>query len=802
MLYDYGEQFHIDISKGKTPSKFVFKGKKYRISIISETIIRFEYSEDGSFNDFPTFFACNRSFGKPIIGVKEDDRILSIKTKYFIIEYEKEKPFVGTKIVPNQNLKVNLVGTEREWYFNHPEAKNYKASSYSLDDFNKDIILDKGLYSIDGFSSFDDSKTPIITNVGNIISPNYKNVDTYLFIYDKDYGHALKDYYNLTGFPPLIPRYALGAWWYKNNGYKEADFKKLVQEFKDHNIPLSVILLGDKNKVFTPNSKVSFTIDEQKIPNIKEFTDYMHKNHISIGMNIKTEGNISIKESNYNNFISMYGKDSGKEIPINAFSYKFLDSFLKTIINPLQENGIDFFWVDDNNKANKILNYTMNYYLFNNMNRYQTKRNFLFSRNNGIAAHKLGALYSGETKVSYKTLKFLPYFNSNGANIGLSWWSHDVGGYKDGLEDPELFLRNVQFGTFSPILRLSSDSGKYYKRKPWRWDAKTNSIASDYIRLRYQLIPYIYSEAKKYTQIGAPLIQPLYYKYPETYDEPLYKNEYYFGKELLVCPITVSKDDIMNRVVQKIFLPKGVWYDFKTGKKFIGGKRYTTFYKDEDYPVFATSGAIIPLAVLEEGDINNIRPPKTLQIQIFPGRSNVYKLYEDDGKSNMYKTGASFTTQIEYYYKANDFSVQITPIEGKNGVITDVRNYIIKFRNTKFTEGVQVFANEKNIPFKSEVNGNDFIVKFNSVKTSSKILVYCKGQDIEINAERVINEDVESIINDAKIDTSLKEMIDEIMFSDLNPKEKRIKIRKLKRKGLDTVFIKMFAKLLEHISEI
>ena len=363
-------------------------------------------------------------------------------------------------------------------------------------------------------------------------------------------------------------------------------------------------------------------------------------------------------------------------------------------------------------------------------------------------------------------------------------------------------MRYVQLGTYSPILRLSSQAGKYYKREPWMWDAKTFSIVHDYLNLRHRLIPYLYSEAKKYSSLGSPLVQPLYYKYPETYDEPLYKNEYYFGTELFVSPIVTPKDSIMNRVVHRVFLPNGIWYDFKTGKKFPGGNRYVTFYKDEDYPVYARTGAIIPMAVLDPKNLNDTSSPKTLEIQIFPGRSNTYKLYEDDGHTSKYRDGFSCTTEINYYYKANDFSVSLEPKEGVTSILPPKRNYIIRFRNTKYTEGVQVFANEFNIEFRSYVDDNDFVIEFDEVPTDARVFVYCRGKDIEIDAARAINDDLESIITDLSITTELKEELDKIIFSDLPIKSKRIGVRKLRRKGLSSLHVRMFMKLFEYIQGV
>ena len=801
-MYDLGANFKIDLIKSKTPSSFVYRGKNYRISILSDTLIRFEYSDTGSFNDYPTFFAQNRSFGKPKVNVVEDENILIIRNENFILEYKKDKNFVGSKLLPEQNLKVTITNTEKIWYFNHPEARNFRGTSYSLDDFDGSVNLDKGLFSLDGFTSVDDARTPILDQNGNILAPNYKNIDTYLFVYNDNFGVGLRDYFNLTGLPLLIPRYALGVWWNKNEEYNETNILDLVNSFKKYKIPFSVLLLGEYARSKNQYSDISFSFNKNIFPNPNALSSYLNKNGIYLGTNIRTDGIISVEEEHHNDFVKIYPTDSDKNIPINVYNSNLMDAFLKGIINPYLNNGVDILWVDDNNRNNTLRNFAANYYLFKNFSSNVNKRGLILSRNFGIAPHRYSVLYSGKTNINWKTLKYLPFYNATASNIGVSWWSHDIGGYKGGIEDAELYMRYVQLGVYSPILRLSSEAGKYYKREPWKWDAKTFSITHEYLTLRHRLIPYLYSEAKKYSAFGSPLVQPLYYKYPETYDEPLYKNEYYFGSELFISPIVTPKDSVMNRVVHRIFLPKGVWYDFKTGKKFTGGRRYVTFYRDEDYPVFAKTGAIIPMSVLDPENINDVSSPKTLEIHIFPGRSNTYKLYEDDGYSLKFREGFSYTTEINYYYKENDFSVSLEPKEGTKEVVPEKRNYVIRFRNTKYTNGVQVFSNEVNVPFKSYIEENDFVITFNDIPSDAKVFVYCKGKDIEIDASRAINDDLEGIITDLSITTELKVLLDSILFSDKPIKDKRIEIRKLKRKGLSTIFIKMFMKLLEYIAEV
>ena len=291
---------------------------------------------------------------------------------------------------------------------------------------------------------------------------------------------------------------------------------------------------------------------------------------------------------------------------------------------------------------------------------------------------------------------------------------------------------------------------------------------------------------------------PIYYKNPEMYDDDIFKDEYYFGSQFFVSPIVKKKDYVMNRVIHKFFLPDGVWYDFVTGKKFPGGKEYISFFKDEDYPVFAKAGSIIPMG--KNSYINDTTPPDSLEVQIFPGRSNTYNLYEDDGVSDLYKKDFYLLTQIDYNYMPNNYTVIMRSLEGKSGIVPENRNYKFVFRNTKKADDVIVYFNDTEIDSVSYVKGNDFIVSVKDVPSIGQLTLNCKGKDIEISADRIINEDVKSIISDLQIETSLKVMVDSILFNeDYSIKKKRIEIRKMSRKGLEKKFVKLFLKLLEYI---
>ena len=254
----------------------------------------------------------------------------------------------------------------------------------------------------------------------------------------------------------------------------------------------------------------------------------------------------------------------------------------------------------------------------------------------------------------------------------------------------------------------------------------------------------------------------------------------------------------MNRAILHLYLPEGTWYEFNTGKKFPGNKRYVTFYKDQDYPVFAKSGSIIPLQILNNNNINDMSLPKSLEIHIFPGKSNIYKLYEDDGVTNNYKNGDYIITGIDYNYLQNNYTVIIRPLEGKSGIIPERRNYKIRFRNTRKADDVIVYLDQNVIDKNCYVDDTDFVVEVNNVNTNSQLTINCKGKNIEIDAVRLINEEIDSIITDLPIETKMKELLADILFSDKSISKKRINLRKLKKKGLDSRFIKMLIRVLEY----
>lgn len=754
-------------------------GKKYRFTVLSPRLIRLEYSPLGVFEDRPTSLVINRNFPKMPYSITESDTLIQIDTGIFTLTYVKDSELKSGAL--GSNIKAVVNGTKIEWQMNNGEVKNLRSINYSIDSIKDKIILDKGLYSLDGFCVIDDSSSQVLDENDNFIDRDNKVKDFYLFMYNKDFEGCLNDYFTLTGYPNLIPRYALGAWWYKNDNYKENDIINLVNKFNNEKIPISIFLLGD----YWHDNKNNY------IPciDLKSVSTYLNNYNIKFGITINPNIDI-IKESHEYNMISNYiNTDKFNFIPLTNDK---IGLYFNLFINNLESLGVDIFSIDYNNPLDKINLWKLNHYHYGR-NEVKNNRGLILSRNPGIASHRYQVIWSGKTKVNWTTLNLLPRYNLQGYNIGVSFIAHPIGGYYGGIEEDELYLRYIQFACFSPIFLLASEGGKYYKREPWNWNSIIENHIIFYMNLRYKLIPYLYSESYNYHKTGMGIIKPFYYDYPRIIDEPMYNNQYFLGRNFFVSPITSRKNMVINRVMKKVYVPSGIWFDFLQGKKYNGNKTYNNFYRDEDYPVFVKAGSIIPMSVNIKEDI-----PNTLELNIYPLDSGTYELYEDDGTSKNYLKGQYMTTKFNFMYEKDNYTFSIKRGEGKN--LLSNRNYILRFKNTKNVTEINI--NDKLVKYNCHYDKDDLVIKIDNVIVGRDFEINIKGNDIFVSSVRYINEEIKDILYDLQLETELKDKIDEVLFSELEIRKKRIKLKKLKRKGLDSKYIKIFINLLEYIEKI
>ena len=439
-MYNLGEQFKIDYNSLKVPEKSIIAGDKYRFTVLSPRLIRLEYSEEGKFLDKPTEFALHRNFDEFSFEIKDESHFLEISTKYFKLFYTKNKPFEGTRVNPTINLKVQLLGTDKVWYYGYPEVRNYGVPSGNIEE---EIVNGKGLYSAEGIASFNDSNSMIFNEDGTVTANN-NSIDIYLFMYNKDYEEALNDYFTLTGYPALIPRFALGNWWSRNAAYDDLSLKELVDTFNKKEIPISIILLDKdwhKRKYLNKTHlKTGFTFNSEYFKNPKAMINYLHSKDIRLGLNINPFEGFTDVDDFYQEALKYLEADKKGFIPFNVLNPKVIDVYLKLFIHPLDDQGIDLFWLDFYDIKKNLDISLLKHYQFYDMARDYKRRPLVLAYDTKIAPHRYPVLYSGKTTVSWSTLKKIPFYNASAFNNGVSFWAHDIGGYFKGVEDSELLF--------------------------------------------------------------------------------------------------------------------------------------------------------------------------------------------------------------------------------------------------------------------------------------------------------------------------------------------------------------------------
>jgi alpha-glucosidase (family GH31 glycosyl hydrolase) len=220
---------------------------------------------------------------------------------------------------------------------------------------------------------------------------------------------------------------------------------------------------------------------------------------------------------------------------------------------------------------------------------------------------------------------------------------------------------------------LHSTSRAELDRRPWGKPERIFNAARDAMQLRHALIPYIYSMAWRAHQTGISLVTPMYYG-NEDASALEAKDQYYFGSELLVAPITHPVRPETGVAVKQVWYPAGNWFNFFNGEQVTGGQRRDVKATLEDIPVYAKAGAIVPLAPkVGWGGIDN---PSELDIYLFPGADNIFELYEDDGMTTGYQQGKYAITRFSF--KNNTFTIH--PVEGDVTTIPSTRTYRIHLR--------------------------------------------------------------------------------------------------------------------------
>lgn len=749
----------------------IVAGEKYRFTILTSRLIRIEYSETGCFEDRATQTVINREFDVPKFDVQESNGILTIITEHIELTYDMEKPFMSTSLkvcYTGKNSGVMAGGISTVWSYGTCLGANLAGTARTLDCVNGACELENGLMSRGNVTVLDDSNSLIISEDGTINPREEKAIDQYLFCYGDakkkfDYKGCLRDFYKLTGNTPLLPRFALGNWWSRYHPYTQEEYTELMKRFKAEDIPFSVAVIDMDWHYVEIDSKygtgwTGYTWNKELFPDHKEFLKFLRNEGLEASLNLHPQEGVAAHEDAYEKMAEAMGIDPKTEkcVPFEIENPEFVENYFKHLHHPLEEEGVRFWWMDwQQGNTTRIEGldplWMLNHFHYIDNSR-DGNRGLMFSRYAGPGSHRYPIGFSGDTHISWESLDFQPYFTATASNIGYGWWSHDIGGHYQGHRDDELTTRWFQLGVFSPINRLHSSRCDFLGKEPWKHNKVSEISMKKFLKLRHELIPYLYSMNYRASELGEPLVQPLYYEYPcgEAYE---FKNEYLFGTEMIVSPITTPHDDKTTMGSVKTYIPDGVWYDFFNNMRYEGGKTLTLFRDMYEMPVLVKSGGIIPMSKLTH--INDIENPANMKIKVYAGKSNSFELYEDDGNTIDYKNGAYAVTKMDLDWSEKP-TFTINAPTGDKSVIPEKRNFEIEFIGIADTKNITVTENGEKKDFTiSSANG---IVTISVLNVSGTLSVMF-NEEVVLSKNNTYERLFRMVEKLEKVENSKKEII-------------------------------------------
>ena len=634
--------------------------------------------------------------------------------------------------------------------------------------------MESGLVSRSGWAVIDDSWASPRSDGGRsyALSPNSDMgypwwtqradnhaMDTYVLGYGHNYKKALADYTKIAGSIPLPPDYVFGYWYSKYASYSANDYRNIMSDLKANKIPTDVMILDmdwhwNGNAYSQSEGRGGWTgwsWNTNLIPNPKGLLSEMRSQNFKTALNLHPADGINqIESPTYfaamnSELGSKYLNDNRDNINWSLDYTDFTKSFFKNIIRDHESEGVDFWWIDwqqylTSPYTNSLSEtFWCNYVFFNEAAKRDNHRPVIFHRWGGLGSHRYQIGFSGDANISYEALAFEPYFTATASNVGYGYWGHDLGGHmfsnEELVNNPNLVLRWIQFGVFTPIFRTHATSDSRIERRIWKFSNFPTILEA--VRLRYSLFPYIYTMARKTYDTGVSICRPLYYEYPEVEEAYTYDNEYFFGDDILVAPIT-EKSDARGITTKDVWLPEGKWWSVSTNELIEGPRLVTMSFTDKQIPYFYRQGALIPN---NPADVMNVTErPSQLVLNIISGENGKGSIYEDDGDNPDYSSNYA-ETMLSQSFDGHVGEYVISPRKGTSKEAPSSRSYKLLIYNT-------------DKPLSAKVDGMQVTFTYNAESKCTTIEVPSASCSMEhrIEVEYATSSAVASITaNDAKI---------------------------------------------------
>jgi alpha-D-xyloside xylohydrolase len=506
------------------------------------------------------------------------------------------------------------------------------------------------------------------------------------FVIAGDYEAIYKGYRLLTGDVPMLPKSAYGYIQCKQRYAAQADLMEVAKGYRDRKLPIDDLVID----WFTYTKMGQMDMDPKAWPDPAKMLTRLHSMNYHVMISVWPR--FTPGSRYYDNILKKgWFEHLADGTPTDGLPYDRAGSDIDTT-NPeaakwywsiIKENyadkGFDAFWADETEPdlppsgsyftIGPGTEYFNVYPLFhtaafyNGMRADMNQRALILARDSYLGAqHNSTTFWSSDISPNWDTLKRQVPTGINFTASGMPYWSTDIGGWqslpymhkpahpplvdpsdaRDNVNHyddyPELYTRWFEYGAFQPTFR---SHGTRQHNEVWSYGKQAEPILEKYLRLRYQLMPYIYSLGWQAHETGAPFMRGLFMDFPNDENVADIGDEYMFGPALLVAPVTDQ-----GATSRSVYLPANTeWYNFWTNQKIQGGQRITVQAPIDTIPIFVRAGAILPLGEPIQST-NEKQSIKT--IRIYPGASGHFTLYSDDGTTYAYENGEHDITELKW----------------------------------------------------------------------------------------------------------------------------------------------------------
>jgi alpha-glucosidase (family GH31 glycosyl hydrolase) len=732
-----------------------------RFTVVTPECIRIEYAPGGKFLDDRSLFAVERKARYDGFKLSKSGASETIDTGAIRLTYTPDGKPLGPS---NLSAKIKTDKGYAAWTPGAANPGNLGGTVTTLDGAKGPVDIGKGLLSRDGWYVIDDSRTPLLTSDWVRSRPQDAGSDWYLFGYGSDYKGALKSLVTIGGAAPMPRRYAMGLWYSRYWPFSSDEYHSVVQEYAQHDFPLDNIVM---DMDWHRDGWTGWSWNNKLISDPKALLAWFHQQGLHVTLNMHPADGVAPHEDQYAPFMKALGEDpaAGKNLPFDAGSKPYMDAFFSQVLAPLENDGVDFWWLDwQQYRYTRSIPDLTNLFWMNQLLYDRTElsgaRGISLSRWAGWGDHRHPIQFSGDADAGWAMLGFEVPFTSTAGNVGCYYWSHDIGGHNGGRNE-ESYTRWCQFGATTATIRSHSSRDASTDRRPWNYPKWAEDSMRVSFHLRSQLLPYIYSSAHETYATGVSLNRPLYLEYPGEYQAYRNGQEYLLGANILTAPIAMPGVGPGRVGRQAVWFPKGsAWYNTFTGEKYAGNTEQMVSADINEFPLYARGGVPLPMQPYAA------RPATTaldnLRVRCYPGengKTGSYTFYEDDGESQKYTAGAYSVTPLTYVRHGGQVTVTIGAAKGQYAGQVAQRGYTVELPNTDKAMEARVDGQPAVVSYDPALCVTRISVPARSLRKPVKIEVQAAEADAGVLSARAQNRRLAGIAGDAAQGKNWKQVL-------------------------------------------